>query len=340
MKLLISLLGAQSEAVARAIDLGKQLRGRGHALDYLGTFTQADMAEIQAQGASAIHQIGAEPYDALLVASLGGPDRLTQLARRMPTVLLVQESMLDLMSLKGDFVHWVSLFRAARGIVFMTEQQRDKVFASFITGLDTARIVTMGCGAPAEAFAPRAGKPKEFFGIAMSAPVVASKHQQDLISAGERLREFNLIFTFIGNNSQMASLPEGIRKIVERHPERYVFTGAKTGSETLQLLRDNDLYCHTSSDEGWSQAVINSAAIGLPLMLSEIDAFAGTWINGVNCLKFPIGKPDFLASSLRMLLQDDVLRASLGTAAQGTARRYSADRYTSVVTQLLESTKK
>jgi glycosyltransferase involved in cell wall biosynthesis len=340
MKLLVSLLGAQSEAVARAIELGKQLRGRGHSLDYLGNFAQADLAEIQALGASVIQQISNEPYDAMLVASLGGPERLAQLARRVPTVLLVQESMLDLMSLKGDFVHWVSLFRAARGIVFMTEQQRDKVFASFVTGLEPSRLVTLACGAPAEAFAPRTGKPKDFFGIAMSAPVVASKYQQDLISAGERLRDFNLIFTFIGDNSQVASLPEGIRKIIERHPERYVFTGAKTGAQTLQLLRDNDLYCHTSSDEGWSQAVINAAAIGLPLMLSEIDAFAGTWINGVNCLKFPISKPDFLASSLRMILQDDVLRASLGQAAQNTAKRYSADRYASVVTQLLESTKK
>jgi len=60
-------------------------------------------------------------------------------------------------------------------------------------------------------------------------------------------------------------------------------------------------------------------------------------VHGVNCLKFPINRPDFLASTIRMVLQDDALRTSLSQAAQQTARRFSSERYFDTIVRSVEA---
>jgi hypothetical protein len=72
-------------------------------------------------------------------------------------------------------------------------------------------------------------------------------------------------------------------------------------------------------------------------MLSDIDAFNTPWKNGINCLKFPVNSPNFIASSIRMLLQDDVLRSNLSSMGQVTAQRYSYENYFNQVINLAES---
>lgn len=335
MRILVSLLGAQGDAIARATELGKQLTARGHSLAFLGDFPENAMQEIAAIPAQALKQVSDQKFDAVLVAALGGPERLASIARRLPTLVWVQESFLDLMALKGDFVHWVSMFRMAKRIVFLTERQKDKTFASFTAGLDDKSVV-LACGAPADIGKLRVPVEKEHFSVVMHAPVLPHKRQQDLIAVGERLRDYNLSFTFIGENQGLAAMPEGMRKIVERHPDRYNFVGYQTGAQTRALLAKSDLYVHTSSDEAWPQSVIDAAAMGMPLMLSEIEAFSKLWVHGVNCLKFPTNNPDFLASSLRMVLQDDVLRNNLSLQAANTAKRFSEQRFYGAMVQMVE----
>ena len=338
MRILVSLLGAQGDAVARATALGKLLTARGHSLTFLGDFPENALQEITALPAQAVEQVSDQQFDALLVAALGGPERLASIARRLPTLVWVQESFLDLMALKGDFVHWVTLFRLAKRIVFMTELQKDKTFASFTAGLDD-KILAMASGAPLDIAKLRVPTEKDHLGVVMHAPVLPHKRQQDLIAAGERLRDYNLSFTFIGEKQGLAHMPDGVRKIIERHPDRYNFVGYQTASQTRALLAKNDLYVHTSSDEAWPQTVIDAAAMGMPLMLSEIEAFSRLWVHGVNCLKFPTNNPDFLASSLRMVLQDDVLRNTLSVQATNSSKRFSEQRFYGAMLQMVEGLK-
>lgn len=340
MKVLVCLVGAQGDAVARALMLGRRLRERGHELAFLGEFIPAVEAEIARIGATSVKQAAAEQYDAALMCSLGGPDRLSALARKLPSLLVVQESMPEVMGLKGDFVHWVTLFRNARVAVFMSDYQRDKVFGSFVSGVDPARLAVVPCGPDAAAFEPRQPKSKDFFGIVATGAIASHRRFQDVIAAGERLRDFNLQVTFVGDTRAMSLLPEGTRKIVQRHPGRYVFTGPKSPAETLALIRQADLYCHAMVEDAWPQSVWDAAASGLPLMLSDVEAYSRDWINGINCLKFPINRPDFMASLMRMLLQDDVLRNTLAAAAHATARKYPTERFTAQVVHLLENLKR
>ncbi len=337
MRILITLVGAQAEAVSRGVELGRQLRARSHTVSFLGAFPEPVLGAIRDMGAEAVSQVIAEQFDGAVIASMAAPDRMSQVARKVKSVVIAQESLLDLMSLKGDIAHWVGLFRSAARVVFLSQRQQEKVFAPFISGVDSARIMVLPCGPAKAAFEAKPRVEKDFFSIATSGPVVQHRRQQDLIAAGERLRDFSLVFTLMGDASALASLGDSTQKVVERHPARYILAGPRWGSGALTLLREQDMYVHTAADEAWSQAVVDSAAAGIPLVLSDIEAFSEHWIHGVNCLKFPINRPDFLASTIRMVLQDDALRTSLSQAAQQTARRFSAERYFDTVVRSIEA---
>jgi glycosyltransferase involved in cell wall biosynthesis len=340
MRLLICLVGAQGDSVGRALHLGRQLRGRGHELTFLGEFSPAIEAEVAALGGACTRQASPEAFDAAVMMSLGAPDRLAGLARKLPSVLLVQECLLEVMALKGDFVHWVSLFRAATRVVFHSEHQRDKVFGSFISGLDASRMLVLPGGADPSTAAPRQNPPKDYFGVVMAGIAGSHRRVADVVAAGERLRDHNLLFTFIGDERAAASWPEGTRKVVQRNPGRYVVTGAQTPAQTLALIRRNDLLVQAAVDDAWPQALLDAAATGLPLLLSDIEPFSRHWTNGINCLKFPLERPDFLASLLRMVLHDDVLRNNLAANGQATVGKFPAERHLAQTMQLVESLKK
>jgi glycosyltransferase involved in cell wall biosynthesis len=337
MKILFSLLAAQDEAVNKSIELGKRLIARSHQVTFLGNFRPEICAILKEQRIDHSENIKDETFNGMFVASLGAPGEFATLAQKVPSILLVQECANDMMTLRGDFIHWTSLFRSAKASVFATELQRDRVFSSYLNGVDPSRIFVLSSGADPKYFSGRKLFERDYFEVVMSSPILPYTGQRELIATGERLRDFKLIFTFIGDATRLNMLPEGTRKIIEKSPERYQILGSKTENETFEILSKSDLYAHATADCAWSQGIIDAAALGLPLMLSDIDAFNSPWKNGINCLKFPVNSPNFIASSMRMLLQDDVLRSGLSSMAQLTAKRYSYENYYNQVINLAES---
>lgn len=337
MKILFSLLAAQDEAANKSIELARRLIKRSHQVTFLGNFRPEIATILKEQGITASENIKDQVFDGMFIASLGAPAEFANLAQKVPSILLVQECANDMMTLRGDFIHWTSLFRAAKASIFATELQRDRVFSSYLNGVDPSRIFVLPSGAEPKYFSGRKQFERDYFEVVMSSPILPYTGQRELIATGERLRDYKLIFTFIGNSSKLESLPEGTRKIIEKSPERYQIIGSKTESETFEILAKADLYAHATADCAWSQGIIDAAALGLPLMLSDIDAFNSPWKNGINCLKFPVNSPNFIASSMRMLLQDDVLRSNLSAMGQLTAKRYPYENYYNQVINLAES---
>ena len=337
MKILFSLLAAQDEAVNSSIELAKRLIKRSHQVTFLGTFRPEIIAILNEHQIQFSENIKDEVFGGMFVASLGAPGEFANLAQKVPSILLVQECANDMMNLRGDFIHWTNLFRSAKASIFATEQQRDRVFSSYLNGVDPTRIFVLSSGAAPKYFTGRKLFERDYFEVVMSSPILAYTGQREMIATGERLRDYKLIFTFIGDTSKIDMLPEGTRKIIEKSPERYQMLGSKTEQETFEIMSKADLYMHATADCSWPLGVIDAAALGLPLMLSDIDGFNNPWKNGVNCLKFPVNSPNFIASSIRMLLQDDVLRSNLSSMAQATAQRYSYENYYNQVINLAES---
>ncbi len=107
---------------------------------------------------------------------------------------------------------------------------------------------------------------------------------------------------------------------------RSVFAGDVT--EVLPYLWAMDVGCLTpGSNEGFSNAVIEQMAAGLPLIVTNVGGNAEAVIAEESGCVIPAGDPLALSAELQRLAADAELRASLGHAARERARRlFSLER--------------
>jgi glycosyltransferase involved in cell wall biosynthesis len=91
------------------------------------------------------------------------------------------------------------------------------------------------------------------------------------------------------------------------------------------LYRASDVLAFPSTREGFGLVLLEAAAAGLPVVVSDLPVFSEFMENGVDCLMVPVGDPADLANVLARVMNDPALRNGLVTRAHETAARYSWD---------------
>ena len=91
------------------------------------------------------------------------------------------------------------------------------------------------------------------------------------------------------------------------------------------LYRASDVLAFPSTREGFGLVLLEAAAAGLPVVVSDLPVFSEFMENGVDCLMVPVGDPADLANVLARVMKDPVLRDGLVARAYETATRYSWD---------------
>lgn len=116
---------------------------------------------------------------------------------------------------------------------------------------------------------------------------------------------------------------------------RVLFPGMLTGESRRDALRNSTCFCLPSESEGCSLAVLEAAAAGVPLVLSE-SCDLGDWFDAGAALKAPAA-PGALAEVLEALLDTPSTRKSLARAAGEKVRRTHA--WPDIAADLLEAYK-
>jgi glycosyltransferase involved in cell wall biosynthesis len=98
------------------------------------------------------------------------------------------------------------------------------------------------------------------------------------------------------------------------------------------ILKAADVGLLVSHEEGFSNAVIEGMAAGLPMLVTDVGGNAEAVVHGECGLVVPPRAPDRLAEALIRLAADDGLCARMGAAARSRAERHYAlpacvDRY-------------
>ena len=126
-----------------------------------------------------------------------------------------------------------------------------------------------------------------------------------------------------------ADFPADVRDRVDVHP---TFQEA----EHRALLAAADIFVHPSLSEGFSRAVIEAMAAGLPIVTTRTGFAVDRLRDGVDARVVPIADAPALARAVSELLGDHTLRARLGAAAQAHAERLRAADGTVTTAALLE----
>lgn len=91
----------------------------------------------------------------------------------------------------------------------------------------------------------------------------------------------------------------------------------------VNLYLASDAFVLSSLLEGFSSAIIEAMAAGLPLVVTDAPGIRGVVADGNEGLLVPVQSPGELASAMRRVVADEALRARLSAASRATAAKYS-----------------
>ena len=98
--------------------------------------------------------------------------------------------------------------------------------------------------------------------------------------------------------------------------------------ELARLYRDSDAFVFPSLYEGFSRAIVEAMASGLPIVTTQVGVAIDALVDGASAMIVPPARPDALVSAVDALVRDPALAASLGGNARAAADRYHEDRTT------------
>ena len=103
-----------------------------------------------------------------------------------------------------------------------------------------------------------------------------------------------------------------------------IFTGWRT--DVRDLLGIMDVFVLASWREGMPRSAIEAAAMGLPLVLTDIRGSREVAEDGLQAMLVPVREPDALANAIRRLLDDAGLRVKMGDEARRRAEQVFDER--------------
>ena len=90
----------------------------------------------------------------------------------------------------------------------------------------------------------------------------------------------------------------------------------------VDLYRAADAFVLCSLLEGFSSAIAEALAAGLPLVVTDAPGIRGVVTGGRECLMVPVRSPAALAGAMKSMCEDAGLRARLSANARATASGY------------------
>jgi glycosyltransferase involved in cell wall biosynthesis len=99
-----------------------------------------------------------------------------------------------------------------------------------------------------------------------------------------------------------------------------------THAELIDLYARSDLFVFPSLSEGFSRALIEAMAAGLPIVTTPAGAASDLLDSDRDALLVPKRDVGSIARAVERLLDDEALRARLGRAAQARAREFTIER--------------
>jgi glycosyltransferase involved in cell wall biosynthesis len=145
----------------------------------------------------------------------------------------------------------------------------------------------------------------------------------------------NVIFLLVGRDS--GTLEATRTRIRERGLEgSFRFLGSRT--DVPDLLRASDLFVHPSREEGFSNAILEAMAAGLPVVACDVGGNPEAVVDRETGRLVPSRNAAAFSSAIAELLADPEKRNAMGKAGRDRAtERFSLDRMVGEMESLYES---
>ena len=293
--------------------LARHLVDRGHACDVMAILGHDGPLRARYASVRIRHRITADfkDYDVVIANTVFAAPIVSPAAKFTRTIWWIHEGENGLDDVR-DLPAGRTAFEDASAIVFQTVHQRDTLYRSMLAGRGKVFVIPVGIDVPVSGLSVAKTRP---FRILSIGTIDERKRHGDLIRAVAALGRDDVECVIIG---PFFGLEDQARRIAEANPDRFKILQA-SHDDTLAWLRSADLFCLPSGAESQPVSALEAAALGKPLVLTDLPSYRGIWRHEENSLLIPVGDVDALASALSVLLSSAGLRERLGSAAQATA---------------------
>ncbi len=169
------------------------------------------------------------------------------------------------------------------------------------------------------------GIPQDAVVVGMVGRLVAEKGYRELFAAAREVRERapHVRFLVVGERDPEKADVIGDEEMVAAG-DGFIFAGWR--KDVPDLLALMDIFVLPSWREGLPRSAIEAAAMGKPMVLTDIRGCREVARDGMEAILIPPRDPERLAEAISLLVADPALRAALGAAARFRARERFDER--------------
>ena len=220
---------------------------------------------------------------------------------------------------KGIIRHYIVVAKAVGDVVRNRERVPDSKIQVIYNGVDIHRFRPPQ---PREIAAARQqlGLKDDDFVLGMVAVMRPEKNHDVLFTAFQEVRKKipGLKLVLVGDGELLEYYQHYVTSQGLNH--RVLFTGQVRDARSP--LRALDVACLVpGSNEGFSNAVIEKMAMGLPLIVTDVGGNAEAVIDGYNGIVIPPNRPDRLAEAILKLHASPQLRKKMGQRSVKRVRK-------------------
>jgi glycosyltransferase involved in cell wall biosynthesis len=181
----------------------------------------------------------------------------------------------------------------------------------------TEAVLIPGSGVDTAAYLPATVHRQEVPLIVLASRMLWTKGVGEFVEAATELAREGVAarFALVGEPD-----PDNLASIPEDQLRAWAAAGAVEywgrRDDMPKVLRHSDIACLPSYSEGLPKSLVEAAACGLPIVTTDVDGCRAVVCHGENGLLVPVRDSTALASALRRLIDDPVLRRCLGAAGR------------------------
>lgn len=238
----------------------------------------------------------------------------------------------------------LSLYRLAfkySSFIFFQNSDDKGLFLSHVKLDDNKIGVLPGSGINLDRFTYSEFKTSDKIQVLMIARVIEEKGVRDFVEAARILKEDNFVFTLVGKldlNHARSIEKDEVDKWKNENLINYI-----PHSDTInEHIADHELIVLPSYREGTPRTLLEGAAIGRPLLASNVPGCKEVVVDGVNGFLFDVKNPQSLADKLKLyaaLSNDERIRLSVNSrklVEEKFDEKIVIKQYTETIAQIVD----
>jgi len=276
-------------------------------------------------------------YDFLLINTLLELRFVDLFYRKIPIILWVHEGTTFLRSYQSTPLELTKTFSKCDLIVFQTAWQSEVIYKSFIHEIPSKRVALIPSGVyDKQKLAIGPVKKLNYFKVINVGTVYPRKHQMDLALACISLaKKYPIKASFVGDLSEVGAYGPDFSAFLNQYPDTLLWKGGIKDISILNTkISESTMACFPSDDETFNVSAMEAALQRIPIVLADLAVYNYIgWIDGVNCLKFPVGDIQALERTLERLINSIELSNMLANNALTLAKSFDVPSFHRRVTE-------